>query len=274
MTVDGTTLVAARRWLGIALLAWGAALAATLFPQFVPRGGRDQLWYAAAVLMLCPPVAVLGARRPGSASWTWFVMLPLVLVMEWPAVAQMGTELRPGPLSLELPTVLGFALVLTMGCGNYFGTRFTFVAILYAAAPMAIVFSLWNRNDKLEATEPATFGANALVGTVLLIAAMASIRASARRRPGANESGGWNAVWLDFRDLFGIVWAKRVMDRINEAARSERWPIRLTLDGITTAEQQDALETAAANERLDHWMRLLLKRFVDPEWIEARRSDQ
>ncbi|MBI3468144.1 MAG: hypothetical protein HY000_34495, partial [Planctomycetes bacterium] len=43
---------------------------------------------------------------------------------------------------------------------------------------------------------------------------------------------GWDRVWLDFRDDFGFVWAKRVQDRFNAAAGQLGWPIVLGWSGF------------------------------------------
>ncbi|MEZ6148255.1 MAG: hypothetical protein R3B91_23050 [Planctomycetaceae bacterium] len=48
------------------------------------EGVDDLMWYSVALLSLCPPIAVLGARRPGAAAWTWFVILPMLAVLGWP----------------------------------------------------------------------------------------------------------------------------------------------------------------------------------------------
>jgi hypothetical protein len=64
------------------------------------------------------------------------------------------------------------------------------------------------------------------------------------------------------------------MDRLNEAARDERWPMRLALHGFEPLPPASApperLDPAQAAARLEHWMRFLLKRFVDPQWIDQR----
>ncbi len=43
-----------------------------------------------------------------------------------------------------------------------------------------------------------------------------------------SQEPGPERVWRDFQELFGIVWMKRAMDRINiEFAEREQWPARL-----------------------------------------------
>ena len=78
----------------------GAAVAGLV--DGVSPGAVDHLWYAACVLWVAPAVAVLGARRPGSGAWSGFVMVPLLLVLEWPvtgvALAARLAGVASGPL--------------------------------------------------------------------------------------------------------------------------------------------------------------------------------
>ena len=83
--VRGTTLTTSASW-GVAVaVSWcvTATLIATWFRE--SSEWQDQLWYWTAVLSLVPPIAVLGAKRPGSEAWNFFVLLPLVCVLGWPA---------------------------------------------------------------------------------------------------------------------------------------------------------------------------------------------
>ena len=121
--------------LGIATAAQSIELAN---PEPV-NGWVDLSWYFAAVVLLCPGIAVLGARRPGASAWAFFVLLPLVLVLMWPAVASFQVA-RPAELiEIEVPALVGFGLVLIMSGGNYFGTRYTLSTFFYAAAVVLLV---------------------------------------------------------------------------------------------------------------------------------------
>lgn len=269
--LKGTTLTVA--WLTL-LASLGTIVAAWIGSMFdaVPEAWRDLLWYLAAISLLIPPVAVLGARRPGAHAWTWFVLLPLGLVLLWPAINAWSEDGPPRGLLLEGPHILGFAVVLTMGAGNYFGTRHTLSAMLYALAAAALMFHFveWPPLDSTAARIAAT--------TLLALATFLAVRS---RKPTSETSGHetplshWESVWREFRDSFGIVWAKRVMDRTNEAAKEERWPVRLDLDGFVVADPLP--EHPLADDRLpiqvEHWMRFLMRRFVDSAWIDAPRRN-
>ena len=92
--VRGTTLVTAWRWAAAAWIVLGRRVERRII-SFLPASLQDQLWYAAAILGLCPPIAVLGAKRPGSRVWAAFVVLPLVLVFAWPALVGVGSANSP-----------------------------------------------------------------------------------------------------------------------------------------------------------------------------------
>ncbi len=260
----GTTLRSAWWWSIAALASWWAAWVASWFdaPAVV-----DPLWYAAAVVSLCPFVQVLGARRPVSRSWTWFVILPMLAVLGLPLATSFGTE----SFEVELPPLLGFLLVLVMGAGNYFGTRFTgpVLSIAVGLAGVAVSGST---------VRPAWFPAAEFVRpAAALLLGLGALGVARNAGTGADLHRG--LLWTEFRDLFGIVWAKRVMDRVNDslAAANSNW--RLDLSGLRPAadaggldaegEDSDAPPGEADAERvMDGTLSWLLLRFVDQRWAD------
>lgn len=263
--VAETSLVAPWRWLivgtGVVSVAFVGEWSGLIDDRWAGRCD-----YLAAVALLAPPLAVLGARRPGAAVWGWFVVLPMICVLGLPAVT--GGWWRGGevaPLRLEAPPLIGFALVLVMGVGNYVGTRFTLPALLYGAA-VALHAAPASEFVAVDRAAGAMFASASLVG--LGIAAWLAVRAARRPRSARHPL---DRLWLDFRDLFGIVWAKRALERVNHSARAQQWPVRLHLDGFAPVEGSEQLpiddETA---ERIETLLRWLLKRFVEPDWIDRR----
>ena len=229
---------------------------------------RQQLWYTAAVLGCCPWIAVLGARRPTSNVWVWFVVVPLVLVLEWPAIAQMMRHART--LDLQWPALVGFLLVLIMGFGNYFATRFTFAAVLLATA---IGFILWNQTSMKADAAPES---SRLAWSVILTSAGILMLRRSLNLP--DPRLGPDRIWDDFRDLFGIVWAKRVMERVNHSAEIEGWRCRLQIDRVDWLDDSTGVQTAKlsrdeTSDKLLKNLRWLLKRFVDDEWLLHRLED-
>lgn len=252
-------------WYGCALawVAWGGAWFAQLAAG--PESARHvaPAWYLAAVLFLCPPIAVLGARRPGARVWAAFILLPLVLVLSWPALAQLPSVWRGNPMQLETPSVVAFALVAIMGLGNYVGTRFSLPAILLGGALWQVVAPL---TGSVEAAIgfAAAFRATLCLGAAAALAAV--VESAARPIPPSLDR-----VWIDFRNLFGIVWSKRLMERVNDTARRENWPARLEIDGLHwPSPDVTPGQRLLTEQRVEYTLRWLLRRFVDPPWIDAR----
>lgn len=262
-----TTLSGTAAWALIASTCWLVAAIgsnASLISQAV----SDVLFYLTSILLLCPGISVLGARRPGNTAWNFFVLLPLIAVLLWPAIASTRFLNSDTPLELESPPLIGFALVLIMGAGNYFGTRFTLPVLLYAASVTLLAASMAE-----SAPSPVPERTTARHLAAVLMAAsigMASLRAGERYE----VSTTLDRVWLSFVDTFGLVWAKRVMDRLNEAGTHEKWPAVIHWHGIEWNPDAGEEQRRQAEEKLDAKMRWLLKRFVDPDWIDERLKDK
>lgn len=261
----GTTLLTAGGWSLAGLTAWWSAMLCENL-GLTSRSTTDLLYYLTSVLLLCPGIAVLGARRPGHVAWNFFVLLPLVAVLLWPAVASVPLVEKDAPLDLESPPMIGFALVAVMGMGNYFGTRFTLPAMLHAAMLFLLACSMW-----ASAPELALIPERDLARHMASVALMISVAVAALRAGESVEGlGPHDRLWLDFVDQFGLVWAKRVMDRLNEAARHEKWSAEFQWHGIQRDPKATDEEQSRTDARIEHNVRWLLKRFVNPEWIEAR----
>lgn len=259
-----TTLRTAASWSLTSLAMWTFAFASDFAVNAFTEGGRDLLWYLTAVMCACPPVAVLGARKPGAAAWGFFVLLPLLLVLLWPAVASTRVWRAGVALELEEPALVAFSVVLVMGCGNYFGTKFTLPALLFAGAVVLLL-------APMSAVSPELFRhqRDVRAGATLVLAVsmgLARLRCHATPLPG----DPWTALWLDFVDHYGQVWAKRVMDRLNDTARHEQWSAHLEWQGFVWKANVSVSERTQTFERLEHNLRWLLKRFVEPEWIDQR----
>ncbi len=259
-SVRGTTLVAAWNWAIFAWFCWESAAISCLFPLAPPL--QDHLWYTVAILGLCPPISVLGAKRPGSRAWTAFVILPLILVFAWPAGVEWIHGVPSQRLQLETPMLLGYSLVLLMGYGNYLGTRNSLPSLLAALSLGWLVWQFAESPPPAQTRQP--IGPTLLFVSAVLIGKFASAR---RREAGS----GWDQIWRDFQELYGIVWAKRIMDRVNLAAGQEQWSARLEISGLVWNPDPTAEQTEYTMKRLDHTFRWLLRRFVDPEWIERGR---
>jgi hypothetical protein len=251
-------------------------LVIAIVAQFIELANPDQAngwvdlgWYFAAVVLLCPGIAVLGARRPGASVWALFVLLPLVLVLMWPAVASFQVARPAEPIEIEVPALVGFGLVLIMSGGNYFGTRYTMSMFYYAGAIVLLVVPM-------SVATPDFFLERSTSRFIASLGFLLAISETNRRSKAEadDEISLLDVLWFDFMDSFGMVWAKRVMDRVNESARREKWAMHLELHGfVPIAESPSADELLHTEKRIEHTFRWLLKRFVDPEWIDARLQE-
>ena len=260
-----TTLCAACGWAIGGFLIWVVGWVMSVLTSILERGRADQLWYAAVVLLLCPFISVLGAKRPGSRVWNWFVIIPLVLVLFWPAVVLWKPTMQGQALLLEGPALVGFLLVLVMGTGNYFGTQFTVPSILAGIALLLAVGSFSAVGGE-QCSDPQHLR---LWATVCLSAAI--VVAAAISRSVSNVPSGCDRIWIDFRNQFGIVWASRIQVRINDAVKRENLPARLTIHGLIWADESVNDDVKSQTEiRYEHLLRWWLRRFVDPEWVDQR----
>lgn len=260
-----TTLTTAWGW-GIAGLSlWTIGWVFEILPDILQSGVRDQIWYAASVVMLCPFIAVLGAKRPTSRTWTGFVLVPLLLVLGWPALTAWDLHLEVEPLQLEAPAFLAFCLVLVMALGNYLGTRFGGSSLLLGIALLLNVLPFW-QGAPFPLPSPAT---SRLWGTSLLVVSFALAARNSKRQ--AESALPLDRLWNDFRDFYGIVWSKRILDRINDTAETEQWPARLEMHGLVWIEQDvDDELRAKTRDNIEQKFRWLLRRFADPAWIDER----
>lgn len=262
--VRGTTLLAGWAWALAALVAWTLVWIFDVLAGSVGEGTADQLWYLVAVLGICPLVAILGARRPICRAWPWFVLCPLVLVLSWPALLDWPATSRGRLLELEEPAILGYFLVLVMGAGNYLGTRHAgkalcvAIALTLLVAPLTIGFP-----EQRLARETARGLATVCLGAAAAIALF--------RRSRGEPANRFDRLWHDFRNDYGIVWAKRIQDRVNMEAEKEGWSVRLTSHGFDPEGiAEPRLSPAETDARIEHTLRWLLRRFVSEEWIGRR----
>jgi len=257
--IADTTLTAAWWWgwcavavaAAMCIVRWQAEAAGSLFAV------GD---YVTAVMGLTPLMAVLGARRPTNRVWTPFVMLPLIAVLNWPVFSVVLARGWWGDLALETPVVAGFALVTMMACGNYFGTRLTLVALAWGGMLCGLVFC-YAANAPTWWPQPEWFrwivGGVGIVGLLRLESVWSRIDSAADL---------FDRLWFDFLDRYGVVWARRLQDRLNAVGEQQQWPGRLELDGW----RWQTAPSIEQQHQIEHACRWLLRRFVDPAWIDVR----
>ena len=218
--------------------------------------------YFATTMLLTPLVTILGARRPGIAAWHWFVVLPMVIVLQWPAISQLFGSHGRAPIELNAPAIAGVAVVLVMSAGTLLGTSSTGVALVYSSA---ILLLLASTTGNKSAQFPVTAFAPILMLTAMWIALRNLDRHLTRLRTATTTAQRTQAIGEMFSSLYGFTWTRRVQDRINQFGPRERWSVRLTatgfkrLDGDTPTddELQQPLEAFV-------WV---LTRFADEGWL-------
>lgn len=262
----GTTLRSAFRWGRAAKFIWLISSSATLWvARNSPLG--NHLWFWTGVLTLCPFIAALGAQRPGVRVWSYFIVLPLIAVLGWPALTAWKDWTTPVPVILQLPACMGFLLVAVMGCGNYAGTRFMFPA---AFAGIAAILALAPLTNVWPWTNDWSLAVRVMAMVVMALALIDAIRQGMRP---SEEDSPYDRVWLDFRDYFGIVWAIRMQERINDRAQKEGWSSRLGPFGFEWNLQNSPEELQRTRQLMEHALRWHLRRFVDPGWIDERLNE-
>lgn len=255
----GLTAHSAWSWATAACVAAMISVGLRFFSD-LPAGITTSIHYVAATLLLTPLMDILGARNPGHKAWPWFVIVPMLLVLQWPTISHLFSERLEIPLTVPLPATIGFLLVLIMGTGNYFGTANT-AACLFSAA--AILFFT------LPVTEWSTWPGDLWCLIFSICLAVAALLIEGRLKT-ASSSAGHERLWTDFRDIYGMVWARRVMDRINQFSDREKWPVAMTLEGFRRRDSsQSAHEDLRRPEEILRWV---LRRFADQDFLNQYLS--
>ena len=254
--------------------AWRWAMAAACILLFavtlrVLHAGSLQLQsllqYSAAVFALTPFIDVLGARRPAHAAWPWFVIAPMILVLHWPAISQLAAENAASAIEIPTPTFVGFLLVVLMGCGNYFGSGNMPSAFL--AAP-GIIFIALPVSEWSNFSNPWMLPTGAFL---MLAAVTLAIGGRREKITDTDDLPAHDALWTDFCSLYGMVWGKRVMDRVNQFAERESWSVRMSVFGFVRHPEGTGDQNATAVKQIDdrplQILTWVLRRFLDREFL-------
>lgn len=264
--VVGTTLAAVWAWAAVAVIAvggveigvWfatGAGAGAVVGPGVPLPAWCHAARYAAAVLALCPTVALLGAKRPQDRAWQWVVAAFWAVMM----VPAARAYLLQGGDAVVLHTSQGVFLlaVAAMGVANWIATRFAVAALMGGAAQTLLVAPYTPLAGMLPEL-PLALPVAALVG---IAAALLARYWLARRQRGGDPI---ERVWLEFRDQYGLFWSARLMARLNAAARLHGCPAAIHWRSVTIDAGDEHARTALARS-----LRMLLRRFVSTKWLSA-----
>jgi hypothetical protein len=255
-------------WAGLALLlglisqgvAWTESLGSG-------RPIAGHVVYLSVLCALAALVSVLNARRPGGGAWA-ILMALLVLVFLIPWLEGPGWARKAQGLSrlrLDAPWSLFYVVVVIAGVTNYLPTRYGLAAawlgIGFACEYLALTRSSLrlNQGARLWSVFPWVLAVSAWT-------AWWSVDRAGRARVGLD------ATWLWFRDHWGVVWALRLQERFNRTAESLGWPWRLGWYGLIPGRATGDGDTGRASAAAETTLLGLLRRFADPERIEATRA--
>ena len=266
--VNGLTLLSSWRWAVAGTVSVVIAMIVTSRIVAVSPAWCSAAQYFAATMLLTPLVAALGARRPGNAAWQWFVVLPMIVVLQWPAMTQLLNNRGREAIDLGAPATIGVLLVIAMSAGTLLGTSMTLPALMYVAAVLCCFLPSSGWIESASAIP--------LLSPLLLLAAQTHAASILRTcvtasRSARNLAESTDAAWQLFQTLYGLVWTRRVLDRINQFAPGEQWTVTLTLPGFRRS--NGAAGTDADLAKPLEAFRWVLSRFADPAWIEKHVSN-
>ncbi|MCA9174572.1 MAG: hypothetical protein KDB14_08800 [Planctomycetales bacterium] len=217
--------------------------------------------FAVAMGTFCPVMSVLGAKRPQHQAWH-FIVLSLWVVLILPAAEVL--VLHPGQ-ELEVHDSRAWFLLglLLVNATHFVTTRFLPAGALLAAGQFLLLgrhlpWGLLREWSPATAFAALTLAQCCFAGAVVVAWAIPAASGTERDRR-----------WRSFRDRYGMLWALRVAQRVNEVAAANQWPLSLEWDGFHDREGAPLAELPVEVEReLDVCLRNLLRRFVSPVWLE------
>ncbi len=155
-------------------------------------------------------------------------------------------------------------LVILIGVGtlNYLPTRFWLASLLFAAAEVVLLARFLPGGVYVSPLAPH-------LPLGLFAAALAAAAWLSGRR--AQDAEPLDRAWRDFRNLFGTVWALRLIERIHVLTDQGHWNIRLRWSGFRALDGRPGeLVSDDVRGPLTKNLRSLLLPFVSNEWIAQR----
>jgi hypothetical protein len=231
-------------------------------------------------------MALLGAKRPQDTAWQ-MIVFALWLVLSLPAVAAM-LGLGGGQISWHSAQAWFLVVLLLVQVTNYVGTRYALPVAVATVGQYALVYLFlpWSGSTLASTWTPRQLMLLAL--SLFLLALLGGIAiAHYRRKPAVthriDQLEPINRLWLDFRDAFGVVWALRLMQRVNQSAVQQNWPVRLEWSGFVAnasplqnvgndgnlLESEKTAQLPHEKVLVNHFQNVL-RRFVSPQWIAER----
>ena len=257
----GTAMRPALIWMALAL---GSAMLAQVFALAEPlAAGRPlagRFTYLAILAVLAALISMLNARTPGERVWA-ILMFLLVVVFMIPWLEESGRMRRAQGASLvhlESPWTIFYGLLAAVGVTNYLPTRYSAAAAFLGAGLLVEYLGLTATNW------PPARQAMAWEWVVWALAASLWL-ARQSRRARVRTLAPFDAVWLWFRDHWGVVWALRTQERFNRTAELAGWNVRLTWFGLIAVAPANEGMPVPSSPEAEAMLKSLLRRFATPE---------
>jgi hypothetical protein len=245
----GTTLELPWAW---TLLAFWMLAAADLLAT------RAAWSFLLTAIVICPGMAMMGARRPHHHAWQ-LIVGSLWLVIVLPALQFLALS-SESDFEIHVVRQVFLVILVAIMVVNILPTRFGWVASGLLAGFVVLFGPLipWSGVPEMGFRLPLASG--------LFLAAL--IVACLLPRPDRSTLLPADRLWLDFRDTFGTLWALRLADRVNRAAQQEGWECRLHWHGFVSEQQEDL--DPLAMEPTHQYLRNIVRRFASQAWIDER----
>jgi hypothetical protein len=260
-----TTFAAPCAWAAAALAGLASVETAPfLFPLHSHTLLIEHLHYLTGVTVVAPFVALLGAKRPQNMSWQWIVLALIVLLAFQDLRSWFIESAAPSPHAAWRWLL---AAVVTMQFCNYLPTSY------YAPAGLAFAGQLCVLAGYLPLLPEYSRG---LVSVGIITLSAAVISAGMIRQFRRQPADAWNATWLDFRDLFGALWALRACQRVNALLEEQRCALRVTWYGVSPSQSEVDERSSSAppdiSDRvaLHRILRPVLSRFLAAAWFPQK----
>ncbi len=265
----GTTLVGSQVWLSACFVAVAAVeVWQVLASELSSELSVEPLRFFAATLTFCPLMALMGAKRPQDRAWH-FIVLSLWIVLALPALHVL--LLRSGQ-TLSTPSALAWFMLglITIGFFNRVLTPAWISGLLFAGGQTSLLANhlpLVGNMPGIDRCQCQLIGLGLLASSAIF-----SWWLSHRRHASAEPL---DRLWLEFRDLFGVLWALRLAERINSAALLTKSDLVLRWSGFQTTAGGRITESLSPDairiQRLG--LENLLRRFVSRTWIAERLQE-
>ena len=263
----GTTMLAACMWASVSLIAVGGSELGWAWNGASSVESLNAVRFACYMTCFCPCMALLGAKRPQNRAWQ-FIVLSLWLVLIMPALEAWAFH-RDGYLQVRDARGLFLWILIFVGLLNVVATRYFVAGICAAGGQIALLV------EYLPGLRSVVAGSHGLLAMLLFLIAIGLVYFHVPKRKPRVAVLPEDRLWLDFRDMYGVVWALRIAERVNALAEQHGWCVRLHWSGFERLQETDRPDSIDESTRTSvrKTIRMLLRRFVSTDWINQRYTD-